>query len=128
MPKSSQVALSLPPVARAALRELGENLGIARARRKESQRAWAERIGISMPTLIKLEKGDPTVSMGAYVSALWLMGRVQALPKIAAPEADLAALERDVRQLRRPRSVRKAMSVSEQLSKAGKSTPGRKGS
>ena len=115
MPKSSQVAQSLPPVARAALRELGENLGIARARRKESQREWAERIGISLPTLIKLEKGDPTVSMGAYLSALWLIGRAQALAKIAAPENDLIALEQDVRRLRKPRPVRKPASVAEQL-------------
>ena len=115
MPKSSQVALSLPPVARAALRELGENLGIARRRRKESQREWAERIGISLPTLIKLEKGDPTVSMGAYLSALWLIGRAQALAKIAAPEHDLIALEQDVRKLRKQRPVRKPPSVSERL-------------
>ena len=117
MPKSSQVALSLPPIARAALRELGENLGIARARRKESQREWAERIGISLPTLIKLEKGDPTVSMGAYLSALWLIGRAQALAKIAAPENDLIALEQDVRRLRKPRAVRKPPSISGQLSR-----------
>ena len=115
MPKSSKVSLSLPPIARAALRELGENLGIARARRKESQREWAERIGISLPTLIKLEKGDPTVSMGAYLSALWLIGRAQALAKIAAPEHDLIALEQDVRRLRKPRPVRRPASVSEQL-------------
>ena len=41
MPKSSAVADSLPPAAVSALRQLGENLGIARARRRESQRAWA---------------------------------------------------------------------------------------
>ena len=92
MPKSSTVARSLPPVAATAMRQLGENLAIARARRKESQRQWASRIGVSTPTLIRLEKGDPTVSMGAYASALWLMGRVQALPDVAAPEADLGAL------------------------------------
>jgi DNA-binding XRE family transcriptional regulator len=117
MSKSSQIALSLPPIARAALRELGENLAIARARRKESQREWAERIGISLPTLIKLEKGDPTVSMGAYLSALWLIGRAQALAKIAAPEHDLIALEQDVRDLRKPRPVRKPASVAAQLAR-----------
>jgi len=65
MPKSSLVAhLATPPVAASALRQLGENLAIARARRRESQRAWAQRIGVSVPTLIRLEKGDPSVSMG----------------------------------------------------------------
>jgi transcriptional regulator with XRE-family HTH domain len=112
MPKSSTVAASLPPVAAAALRQLGENLAIARSRRKESQRAWAQRIGISVPTLIRLERGDPTVSMGAYASALWLMGRAQALADAAAPATDLGALELDVRSARRRRPLPAAASVS----------------
>jgi len=118
MSKSSAVASSLPPVAVRALRQLGENLAIARARRKESQRAWAQRIGVSVPTLIRLEKGDPTVSMAAYASALWLMGRVQALAEVAAPAADLGALELDLREARRRRPVRAPDSVSARLSKA----------
>src|SRR2546425_12828539 len=112
MPKSPPVAASLPPVAASALRQLGENLAIARARRKESQRAWAQRIGVSVPTLIRLEKGDPTVSMGAYVSALWLMGRGEALAEGAAPGADLGALELGVGQARRRRPVRAPVSLS----------------
>ena len=118
MPKSSTVAATLPPVARSALRQLGENIAIARARRKESQRDWAQRIGISAPTLIRLERGDPTVSMGAYASALWLMGRVQALADVAAPAADLGALELDLRQARRRRAVRAPASISARLARA----------
>lgn len=106
MSKSSYAAHALPPIAVNSLRRLGENLAIARARRRESQRNWAERIGVSIPTLIRLEKGDPTVSMGAYASALWLMSRAQALADIAAPEADLGALEADVRRAVRRRSRR----------------------
>jgi len=116
MPKTSVIATSLPPVAATALRQLGENLAIARVRRKESQRAWAQRIGISVPTLIRLENGDPTVSMGAYASALWLMGRVQTLADAAAPSADLGALERDLREARRRRPVHKPASVAGKLS------------
>jgi len=111
----------LPPVVANALRQLGENIAIARARRRESQRVWAERIGISVPTLIRLEKGDPTVSMGAYASALWLMGRGQALGDLAAPATDLGALELDVREARRLRPVRAPRSISARLGHAGKS-------
>ena len=118
MPKSSAVAKSLPPVAANALRQLGEHLAIARARRRESQRAWAQRIGISLPTLIRLEKGDPTVSMAAYASALWLMGRAQALAEIAAPASDLGALELDVRDARQRRAVRAPASISARLRRA----------
>ena len=118
MPKSRTVADSLPPAAKGALRQLGETIAIARARRKESQRAWAERIGVSLPTLIRLEKGDPTVSMAAYASALWLIGRVQALGDIAAPSADLGALEQDVRKARQRGATRTPHSVSARLRRA----------
>ncbi len=103
---SKSRANALPPIALSSLRRLGENIAIARGRRRESQRVWAERIGVSIPTLIRLEHGDPTVSMGAYAGALWLMSRIQALPDIAAPQADLGALEADIRKAamrRRPR-------------------------
>jgi len=114
MPKPSDRAGSLPPVVTAALRQLGDNLAVARKRRKESQRAWAGRIGVSIPTLIRMEKGDPGVSMGAYATALWLMGRVQVLGELADPATDLAALEQDVRAARQ-RAVRSPESVARRL-------------
>lgn len=118
MPKSDRVARSLPPVAASALRQLGEHLAIARKRRKESQRAWAQRIGVSVPTLIRMEQGDASVGMGVYASALWLMGRVQALPDLAAPASDLGALEQDVRAAQ-ARAVRSPASITRKL-RAGK--------
>ena len=121
MPKSSVVAASLPPIAESALRQLGENLAIARSRRKESQRAWAARIGVSVPTLIRMERGDATVGMGVYASALWLMGRIHALPEVAAPAHDIGALERDIRVARR-RAVRTSESVADRLA-AGRALP-----
>ncbi len=98
MPKSSRALQVLPPAATQALRALGENLAIARVRRRESQRAWAKRLGVSVPTLIRLERGDPGVGAGIYATALWLMGRVSALPGLAAPGDDRGALESDVRE------------------------------
>ena len=118
MPKSNLVARSLPPVAASALRQLGEHLAVARKRRKESQRAWAQRIGVSVPTLIRMEQGDASVGMGVYASALWLMGRVQALPDVAAPASDLGALEQDVRAAQ-ARAVRSPASITRKL-RAGK--------
>ena len=124
MPRTSAVADSLPPVALAALRRLGANLAIARKRRKESQRAWSLRIGVSVPTLIRMEQGDPSVGMGVYASALWLMGRVQALAEIAAPASDLGALEQDVRAAN-ARAVRATESVTRQLKTGKRATGGR---
>jgi hypothetical protein len=106
---------SLPPIASEALRRLGENLAIARVRRKESQRAWAQRLGVSVPTLIRMEQGDPGVSAGIYATALWLMGRVQALPELADPNSDRGALEMDVREAMQRRAVRSGASVNARL-------------
>src|SRR5438132_10890224 len=101
MSKTKLLADTLPPVVAKALRELGGNIAVARVRRREPQRAWAQRIGVSVPTYVRLEKGDPSVSMAAYAAALWLMGRVQALAEVAAPEKDLTALEQDFRAQRK---------------------------
>lgn len=93
------VAIStLPPAAANALRKLGEDLAIARSRRRESQRVWAKRLGVSVPTLIRLERGDPGVRVGIIVTALWMIGRADALAALAAPEHDRGALELGVRE------------------------------
>lgn len=115
MPKSSQALLTIPPAAVQALRGLGENLAIARIRRHESQRVWAKRLGISVPTLIRMERGDPGVGAGIYATALWLMGTVNGLAELAAPGADRGALESDVRSAVKRRAVRSATSVEANL-------------
>src|SRR5690606_18560707 len=119
MPRAPRPAL--PPATTQALRRLGENLAIARVRRNESQRVWAKRIGVSVPTLIRMERGDPGVAVGVYAMALWLIGRVAALPDVAAPEADLGALESDVRAARERRAVRSKASAQARLER-GKRT------
>ena len=72
----------------------------ARKRRKQSLRDWAQRLNVSVPTLTRLEKGDPSVSAGIYATALWLIGRHDALARLADPRDDLAALESDVSKAR----------------------------
>lgn len=107
MPKSPEAFSTLPPAVQEALRRLGENLVIARMRRKESQRLWAQRLGVSVPTLIRLEQGDPGVGIGIVATALWMMGRASALPELADPEKDRGALELDVREVLQRRAVRR---------------------
>lgn len=110
MPKHTPALEVLPPAAAQALRGLGENLAIARLRRRESQREWAGRLGCSVPTLNRLERGDPSVSIGLYATALWLIGRVSSLPALAAPAEDRGALEGDVREALERRAARSAAS------------------
>jgi transcriptional regulator with XRE-family HTH domain len=115
MPKSPPALSSLPPAAADALRRLGENLAIARLRRRQSQRVWAQRLGVSIPTLIRLEQGDPGVGAGIVATALWMIGRVQTLPELADPAQDRGALELDVREAVRRRTVRSAASTEARL-------------
>ena len=106
MPKSSPALSALPPDAQAALHTLGERLALARLRRRETQAQWAGRLGVSIPTLIRLERGDATVSMGVYATALWLLGLAGGLAELADPGKDTRALEGDIRQAIRLRAAR----------------------
>jgi len=115
MSKATPAIDALPPAVAQGLRRLGENLAVARIRRKESQRMWAQRLGVSVPTLIRMEQGDPGVSAGIYATALWLIGRVQALAELADPTHDRGALEMDVREALRRRAVRSSASVQARL-------------
>lgn len=117
MSKSSLGLSSVPPPALAALQTLGEHLALARLRRKESQRQWAARLGVSVPTLIRLEKGEPAVSMGVYVSALWLLGLSEGLTTLAEPAKDMGALASDIRQASQLRVSRSRASGQAQLAK-----------
>lgn len=107
MPKPSIALSSLPPAVAVALVELGENLAVARKRRRESRQVWAQRLGVSVPTLTRMERGDPGVAAGIYATALWMIGRVAALAELADPALDHGALEQEVQQARR-RSQRRS--------------------
>ena len=62
---------------------LGENIKLARKRRQLTQKLVSERTGISRVTLRKIEKGDPTVSLGHYLSVLGVLGLADDLSKVA---------------------------------------------
>ena len=98
MPKTARAILQLPPATVAAIEKLGADLAVARLRRKESLKTWAQRMGVSVPTLQRLEAGDPGVGIGIVVTALWLIQRDGALSQLAAPELDQGAIELDIRQ------------------------------
>lgn len=98
MSKSSPALAQMPPSTVAALMQLGADLAVARLRRKESLKTWAKRMGVSVPTLLRLEAGEPSVGLGVLATALWLIGRDATLATLATPKEDRGALELDVRQ------------------------------
>ena len=68
---------TLPRAARKALIKLGEDITVARKKRRISTVSMAERAFISRGTLYKVEKGDPSVSMGIYATVLSILGLVE---------------------------------------------------
>ncbi len=63
--------------ARRALQSMGANVKTARLKRRISVKDFAERIGVSESTVIRLEKGDNGVSIGALAMACLVLGELE---------------------------------------------------
>ena len=72
-PRRSNKAVIMPKTIR-QLEKTGEQIRLARLRRKYSVNLIAERAGISRATLWKVEKGDPGVAIGVYAKVLAAIG------------------------------------------------------
>ena len=77
---------SLLPRLQQYLTETGENIRLARLRRRLSTVQVAERAAISRTTLVAVEKGAPTVSMGTYVQVLFTLGLEKTILQLAADD------------------------------------------
>ncbi|MFV0140017.1 helix-turn-helix domain-containing protein [Empedobacter falsenii] len=69
-----------------ALSQMGEQIKLARKRRKLTAVQVAERADISRSTLNLIEKGEPSVSMGAYFNVLRVLGLQDDILKLAADD------------------------------------------
>jgi transcriptional regulator with XRE-family HTH domain len=70
----SKKKIVILPKTKRILTEMGENIKLARLRRKLSSEQVAERANISRPTLLAIEKGSPAVSIGSYLLVLQVLG------------------------------------------------------
>jgi len=84
---------ALPRAARRALLKLGEDIAVARKKRRISTVSMAERVFVSRSTYSKIEKGDPTVSIGAYVTTLAILGLVERVGQLADRAEDTLGLD-----------------------------------
>ncbi len=73
----------LPIPVRKALKKLETDIYDARRRRRIPTTLMAERAGISRTTLNKVEKGDPSISLGIYASVLFVLGITERLAELA---------------------------------------------
>jgi len=70
----SRNSIILLPKNKKLLQAVGENIKLARLRRKLTMDQVSERAGISRPTLSSLEKGNPAVSLGIILQVLLVLG------------------------------------------------------
>ena len=99
--------LIIPGVVEDSLKALGTRLRFERLRRNESQQVFAARIGVSIPTLYRMEAGDPKVQLGYWAAALDVLGRAEEFKALLAPPEDLFAKYEQTRQPVRRRAPRK---------------------
>ena len=81
-------SLPVPLPVERAIRKLGSDLSLARRRRHISQASMAERMGASVSTVRRMEKGDLRIPLHFIARALHIYGEINAL-------ADLLDTARD---------------------------------
>jgi len=94
----------LPIPARSALIKLGQDINSARRRRRISKALMAERAGIAINTLTRIERGEGGASMAAWASVLFVLGLAGNLRDLADPSKDLTGLMLDEERL--PKRIR----------------------
>ena len=89
MPKQNLTRESAPAAVVETLKQLGANIGTARARRQLTLEELAAKAGIAKETIARVEAGRITTSIGAYAAALWALGLHAGLADVGSPESDL---------------------------------------
>lgn len=101
----------LLPKQKRILEELGENIRLARLRRKLSADQVSERADISRRTLWAIEKGTSSVNLGAYLQVLLVLGLENDLTKIAKDD-ELGRKLQDSKLIVKERAPKKGKSQS----------------
>jgi len=100
--KRSEYSLPLP--VHRSLRKLGRDIREARLRRRIPAATVADRASISRTTLLKLEKGNPGVSIGIFATVLFVLGMDDRLSDLADIRRDEQGLALD--EARLPKRIR----------------------
>lgn len=102
--RSSLAKSALPIPVRRALNKLGADISAARRRRGITMALMAERAFTTRPTLIKIERGDPSVSLGIYASVLFVLDMTDRLANLVDPAQDPLGMALDEERL--PKRIR----------------------
>lgn len=102
---------NLPIPVISALRKLGQDINNARRRRRITAQLMAQRAGLSRSTIGKIEKGDPTTSMGSYGAVLFVLGMEKRLSDLVDSMHDLVGRRLEDENL--PQRVRLPHKINE---------------
>jgi transcriptional regulator with XRE-family HTH domain len=96
----------LPLPVKRALAKLGDDIRSARLRRRIPTTVMAERAFITRMTLQKVERGDPSVSLGIYAVVLFVLGLTPRLAELADVRSDELGLQLEEERL--PQRIRQS--------------------
>ena len=102
-----KAAYNIMPGTEEILKELGEQIKLARLRRDLSAELVAERAGVSRSTVWKVESGSPAVAMGIYAAVLHALGNMDKDLLLVAKDDALGRQLQDVNLLTRKRASRR---------------------
>lgn len=88
------------PHAGEVAKRLGQAIRAARLARLATQESMAERARMSTLTWLKIEKGEVSVAMGSWLSALEQSGLLAHLDALSSPAIDTLGEQRRKQQLR----------------------------
>ena len=95
----------MPLPVKRALAKLGEDIKTARRRRRIPTALMAERAFVARSTLQKVERGDPSVSLGVYATVLFVLGLSERIAGLAEPAGDRLGLQ--LEEARLPKRIRR---------------------
>jgi hypothetical protein len=101
-----RTAPSLPLPVRRALKKLGDDVRSARLRRRIPTTIMAARAFVTRTTLLKVERGDPGVSIGTYATVLFILGLIRRVAELADVRSDEVGLQLEEERL--PQRIRQS--------------------
>ena len=102
-----KAAYNILPGTEEILKTMGEQIKLARLRRRLSAELVAERAGISRTSLWKVEKGDPAVAMGIYAAVLHALHNLDKDLLLVAKDDKLGRQLQDLNLITRNRVPRR---------------------
>ena len=96
----------LPLPVKRALVKLGGDIRSARLRRRIPTTIMAARAFITRTTLLKVERGAPSVSLGIYATVLFILGLTSRLADLADARSDEVGLQLEEERL--PKRIRQS--------------------